>query len=165
MKSWPSALGTVQNESRSAKCENWTRRRRYHRKWVMNWKTWKVDLTPSVHSKICPRAQNIKTGPGAVGSVENDFSSTKLEKWTGPSVLPKISPKAQNMKNILDAEGTVQNKFGSIKRENWTRQPRYDRKWVRERETWKVDSAPSEPLKMSLRVQNMKTGPDAFGAT
>jgi hypothetical protein len=53
MKPGSDALGTFKNESKSAKHENWTQ--------------------PSVPPKMSPRAQNIKTGPDALGTAQNEF--------------------------------------------------------------------------------------------
>jgi hypothetical protein len=67
------------------------------------------------------------------------------------------------MKTEPDALGTVENESGRAKQENEIRRPRYLRKWVRERKTWKRDPTLSVPPKTSMRAQNMKTKPDALG--
>jgi hypothetical protein len=51
--------------------------------------------------------QNMKTGPDALGNVENE------------------SERAQNMKRGPDALGTAENEFGRTKHENGTRRPWY----------------------------------------
>jgi hypothetical protein len=106
-------------------------------------KTWKWYLTPSVQPKTSPEAQNMKTGPDA-------------------SVPPKMSLGAQHKKSGTDALGTTENEARSEKQENGTRRPRYRRKWFSERKTRKRDPTPSEPLKMTAGMQNMKTEPDAL---
>jgi hypothetical protein len=58
----------------------------------------------------------MKTGPGAIGTAQNDSGR-------------------QNMKIGLGALGTAQNESGSAKHENETRRPRHGRKRVRERKT------------------------------
>jgi hypothetical protein len=75
---------------------------------------------------MSPAAQNMKTGPDALGTNENGSRSTKHINGTRrarykrkrvqehktykrdptPSVRPKMSPAAQNMKTGLDALGT-----------------------------------------------------------
>jgi hypothetical protein len=84
---------------------------------------------------MSPGAQNMKTGPDALGTTENDSGT-------------------QNMKTCPDVVGTAENESVSAKHENGTRRPRYHRKW---------DPTPSIPPKMSLGAQNMKTGPDTLG--
>jgi hypothetical protein len=76
------ALGTVENEIESAKLENGTRRHRYCPKRVRERKTCEPDPTPSVSSKKPSGAQIIKMGLDALGTVENDSGSTKLENKT-----------------------------------------------------------------------------------
>jgi hypothetical protein len=66
------------------------------------------------------------------------------------------------MKTRTDAHDTAENEFGSAKHENGTRRPRFRRIRVRERKIWKLDPTLSVQPKMSLGVQNMKTGPDAL---
>jgi hypothetical protein len=63
---------------------------------------------------MSPGAQNIKTGPGALGNAKN----------------VKTVLVAQNMKTGPDALCTVENESGSAKHENGTRRPRYRRKHV-----------------------------------
>jgi hypothetical protein len=82
LKTEPNALGTAENESGSAKHENATRRRRHRRIRVRERETWKRDLTPSVPSKTGPGAQNMKTGPDALGIAENESGSAKHENET-----------------------------------------------------------------------------------
>jgi hypothetical protein len=55
---------------------------------------------------------------------------------------------------------SAENESGRVKRENGTRRPPYRRKRVRERKTRKREMTPSVRPKLSLGVQNMKTGPD-----
>jgi hypothetical protein len=59
-------------------------------------------------------AQNMKTGPDALGTAQNESGRAKHKK--GP-----------------DALGTTQNESGSAKNANRTRHPRYRRKSLRER--------------------------------
>jgi hypothetical protein len=77
MQTRPDVLGTIENESGSAKHENRTRRPRYNRKWVWERKIWKRDLTPSVPPQMIPGEQNMKTGPCVLGTAPNGFGSAK----------------------------------------------------------------------------------------
>jgi hypothetical protein len=157
MKSGPEALGTVKNESRSVKM-------------------------PTVPSKMSLAAQNMKTGPHAIGTAKmsseeqntetglrslstakNEFGSVKHKNWIGVLGTAENESGAQNMKSARSALGTAQNKSRSAKHENWTRHPWYRPKRVRECKTWKLNLASSIPLKMSTEAQNMKSGPDALG--
>jgi hypothetical protein len=186
MKSGPGTFSTVQIESESAIRENWTRRTSYHRKWVRKRKIWKkwtmlpqyrpkwvwesktleLDPTPLALPKMSQEAQNMKNRLDAVGTVQNEFGSTKRENSTCPSVqpksvmeckrwkldltlslLPKTSPKAQNMKMTSDALSTSKNEFGSAKHDKWTSRPWYRPKRVRERKTWKLNLMPLVPSK------------------
>jgi hypothetical protein len=103
MKTGLGALGTAENESWSAKHENDNGHA-------------KRDPTHSLPPKMSPGAQNLKTGPDAHGTTENESGSA-------------------NMKTSSDALGTAENESGSAKQENGTRRPRYRRKRVRERKT------------------------------
>jgi hypothetical protein len=125
----------------------------------------------------------MKTGLEALSTAENVSGSIKHENGTRrpryrrkrirgcktlkrdpkPPELPNTSLSAQNKKTGLDAHGTTENKFGSAKHENWTRRPRYRRKYVQERKSWKRDPTPSVPPKMSPGAQIMKSGSDALG--
>jgi hypothetical protein len=67
---------------------------------------------------MTPGAQNMKTGPGALGTVER-----------------KTSPGAQNMKMAADAMGTAEIESGRAKLENVSRRPRYRRKRIGARNT------------------------------
>jgi hypothetical protein len=68
-----------------------------------------------------PEAQNIKTGPDALVTAENESVSTKHENWTPTPLVPtKMIPGAQNKKTGHDAHGTAENDFGSVKLENGT---------------------------------------------
>jgi hypothetical protein len=98
MKMGPDALDTVENESGHTKHENEIRRPRYRLKRVRKRKTFKRDPTPSLPSKMSLRAHNMKTGPGALYTTENEFG-------------------AQNMKTGPDVIGTVGNETGSTKYE------------------------------------------------
>jgi hypothetical protein len=125
----------------------------------------------------------MKTVSHALGTTENEFGSTKYENGTRcpryrwkrvmarkswkqdptPSVPPKMSPGAQNMKTGIEALGTAEKEFGGAKHEKVTRRSWHHRKWVREHKTWKRDTTPSLPPKMSPGAQIMKTGPDTLG--
>jgi hypothetical protein len=88
-------------------------------------------------------AQNMKTGPDAIYTAENESGRTKHE--IGPNNL-------RTAKNVSE----------SAKHENGTRRPCDRRKYVRERKTLKRDWTPSVPLKMSPGAQNMKSRHDAL---
>jgi hypothetical protein len=75
MKTEPDALGTAGKDSGSVKYENGTRHPRYRRKCVRACK--KGNPTPSVMPKMCPGAQNMKTGPDALGTTANEFGREK----------------------------------------------------------------------------------------
>jgi hypothetical protein len=66
MKTGPDAHGTAKNDSRNAKHENGTRRPGNRQKRVRQRKTWKQDPMLSAPPKMCPLAQNMKTGPDAL---------------------------------------------------------------------------------------------------
>jgi hypothetical protein len=163
MKKRPNALGSARNGSRRAKHENGTRRPRYCQKRVRKRKTWKRDPSPSVPPTMSLEAQNLKTGPGALGTVENTSASPKHEKRVlTPSVPLKTSPGAKNIKTGPDTLVTAKNESASAKHENWTRHPRYGRKRVRQRKKRKRYPTPSIPLKTSPGAQNIKTVSDAL---
>jgi hypothetical protein len=82
MKPGPDALITVGNESGRAKLKNGTRRPRYRRKRVRARNTCKREPTPSVMPNTSPGAQNMKTGPDALGTAENESGSAKHENDT-----------------------------------------------------------------------------------
>jgi hypothetical protein len=82
MKTGPDALGTMKNEYGSAKHDNSRVRPRYRRKRVRERKAWKRDPTPSEDLKMSPGAQNLKTGPDAVCTAENEYGDTKQENGT-----------------------------------------------------------------------------------
>jgi hypothetical protein len=82
MKTGRDALGTTENEFGNAKHENGTRRPRYHRKYVWERKTRKQDTKPPVPPKMSPGAQNMKMGPDAHGTTENEIESEKKENGT-----------------------------------------------------------------------------------
>jgi hypothetical protein len=79
MKTGLGALGTVENESKSAKHVNGTRRPRYRPKRFRERNTGKQDQALTVPSKMCPGAQKMKTGPDALDFAENDSRSAKHE--------------------------------------------------------------------------------------
>jgi hypothetical protein len=82
MKTGPDALDTAENESGLAKHENGTRRTRHCRKRVRERKIFKRDLTLSLSAKISSDAQNMKTGPDALVTVENESGRAEHENWT-----------------------------------------------------------------------------------
>jgi hypothetical protein len=82
MKTGPDTLGTAKNEFGRAKLENEKGRPRYHRKRVRERKTRKQDLTLSVPRKTSSGAQNMKTGPDALGNAENESESAKRDNGT-----------------------------------------------------------------------------------
>jgi hypothetical protein len=132
---------------------------------------------------MSPGAQNMKTGHDALGSAQNWFGSAEHENGNrrrryrqkrvrehktrkrdpSPSVPPKLSPGAHNIKTGPNAVGTAENGSGSAEHENGTSRPRYCRKRVRERKTYKRETALSIPPKMGKGAQIMKTGPNAVG--
>jgi hypothetical protein len=74
MKTGPNAHGTAENDSRSVKHENETRRPRYRR-------------------KTCPGGQNMKKRHVAPGTAENESGRAKHKKRDPPlPVPPKTSP-------------------------------------------------------------------------
>jgi hypothetical protein len=82
MKPRPDVHDNVENRSESAEPENWTRRARYSRKRVRESVTWKLDPMLEVTPKTGLGAQNMKTGPGALGTAEKRSGSAKHENWT-----------------------------------------------------------------------------------
>jgi hypothetical protein len=82
MKTRPHALGNTENESECAKHENGTRRPRSRRKGILERKASKRDPTPSVPPKMSPGAQNMKKGPDALDTAENESGSAKDENGT-----------------------------------------------------------------------------------
>jgi hypothetical protein len=183
MKTGPDALGTSENELRSAKHEKGTRCPRYRRKRVRERKTRKWDPTPPILSKMSPGAQNMKTGHDALGTVEKEFGRAKHENQTRGtryhrkrvkerktwkqdpthSVPPKMSPGEQNMKTGPDFLGTSEDEPWRAKNENETKRPWDRRNRDREGKTRKRDPTPSEPSKTCPWAENMKSGLDAFG--
>jgi hypothetical protein len=79
MKTEYDALATAENEFKSVKHENWTRDYLYRQKGVRERKIWKLNLTPSITPKMSQEAQNIKTGPDAHDTAENESGSAKYE--------------------------------------------------------------------------------------
>jgi hypothetical protein len=82
MKTGPDALGTAENESGQEKQENGTRRPRYRRKRLQERKTRKRDPILSIPPKTNPSVQNIKTGPDAHGTAQNEFGRAKHDNGT-----------------------------------------------------------------------------------
>jgi hypothetical protein len=78
-KTGPDAPFTAENEPGSEKHENQTRRLRYRRRRVRARKTIKRETTPPVPPKTSLAAQNMKTGPDALGTAENMSGSGKQE--------------------------------------------------------------------------------------
>jgi hypothetical protein len=102
----------------------------------------------------------MKTGPNALGTAENDSGRVKHENGTR---RPRYRRKHVRYRKMgPDAHGTAENEFGS---KNMKTGPdalsTARRNYVWERKTWKRDSTPSIPPKMSTGARNMKTGPDA----
>jgi hypothetical protein len=81
MKIGPDALGAARNEFGSAKYQNGTRRPRCRLKRVWERKTSKRDRTPSVQPQTSSGTQNMKTGPDAVGTSQNESGWAKHENW------------------------------------------------------------------------------------
>jgi hypothetical protein len=82
MKTRPDAVGTAENVFGRAKHVNGTRRPRYRRKCVRERETLKPYLTPSVSPKMSSGAQNMKTQPDALVTVEIEFGRAKHENGT-----------------------------------------------------------------------------------
>jgi hypothetical protein len=137
--------GTAKNQFGKAKLERRTRRPWYRRKCVQERKHMKKDPTPSVPSKMSSAAQNIKIGPDALNTAENESGSAKHENGTRrprfrrkcvrerktskreptPFIPPKLSPREQNKKTGHHALGSFENRSESTKHESGTRRPRY----------------------------------------
>jgi hypothetical protein len=67
------------------------------------------DPMPSVPSETSPGAQNMKTGPDALGTIEKLVRARKIRKRDPtPSVQSKSSQGAQNMKTETSALGTIE---------------------------------------------------------
>jgi hypothetical protein len=77
MKTGRVALGTAENVSGRLKHENGTRRPRYRRKRVRALKSLIRDMIPSIPPKMSLVAQNMKTGPVALGTAENEYGHAK----------------------------------------------------------------------------------------
>jgi hypothetical protein len=71
MKMGPGTLGTVENEFGSTKHANGTQRTRYCPKKFSERKIGKRVLTPWIPPKTRPGEEIMKTGPDALGTVEN----------------------------------------------------------------------------------------------
>jgi hypothetical protein len=84
----------------------------------------KQDPTPSVPPKTSTGAQNIKTGPEALGTAENETRSPKHEKGADTIGTAETSQGAQKKKTGPDALGTAENMSGSEKHGNGTRRSR-----------------------------------------
>jgi hypothetical protein len=112
MKTGADALGTAENMSMSGKHENETGCPRYGQKLVRERKT--LDSMSSVQLKTSPGAQNMKTGPDALGTAENMFGSGKHEKLNEtPLVRPKTSKETQNMKMGTTSSVTLKTSPGA----------------------------------------------------
>jgi hypothetical protein len=61
-------LVTIENEFGIVKRENYTQRLRYHQKWVLKRKMWKLSTTTSKPPKMITFAQNLKNGCNAPGN-------------------------------------------------------------------------------------------------
>jgi hypothetical protein len=70
MNTGADTLGTVEKEFGSTKQENGSRRPPYRRKIAGERKTLKWEPTASVPPKASPNAQNMKTIPDTLGTVE-----------------------------------------------------------------------------------------------
>jgi hypothetical protein len=70
---------------------------------------------------MSPGAQNVKKGPDAPGTDENDSGSAKKVNGLDAPVPSKTSPEAKNMKTGPDAHGIAENESGSTKNVNGTR--------------------------------------------
>jgi hypothetical protein len=116
MKTGTDALSTVENKFGRAKHKSGTRRTRQRRQRVWERKIRKRDPTPSIPSKMSPRAQNMKKGHDALRTAENESGRAKHD-------------------NKSDALGTAENESGSAKHENGNCRPRYRRKRVPVRKT------------------------------
>jgi hypothetical protein len=81
MKTGPDALGNDENESGSAKHENGTRHPPYRQKRVRERKTWKRVLTLHTAENVSG-AQNMKMGPDALATAENEYGDAKHENGT-----------------------------------------------------------------------------------
>jgi hypothetical protein len=79
--------------------------------------------------------QNMKTGPDAPGTAENEFGSAKHEKRTDALGTAENEFGRAKHENGPDALGNVKNEFESANHENGTRRTRHRRKLVRERKT------------------------------
>jgi hypothetical protein len=82
MKTGPEDRGTAENESKIAKLENGTRRPPYREKRLWERKTLKRHPAPSFPLKMSPEAQNIKTGPDALGTAKKYSQRAKYENKT-----------------------------------------------------------------------------------
>jgi hypothetical protein len=79
MRTGLDTLRTVENMSGSGKHENGIKCLLYRRKRVWARKTLKRDPTPSESLKMSPSAQNIKMGPNALATAENESWHAKHE--------------------------------------------------------------------------------------
>jgi hypothetical protein len=75
MKMGPVALSTAEKEFGSAELENGSRRPRYRGKRLR-------EPTRSLLPKTSPGAQNMKTGPDPLGTIENEHGRAKFENGT-----------------------------------------------------------------------------------
>jgi hypothetical protein len=82
MKTGRDAPGTVEKVSGSVKHENGTRLPHNRRKRGRQRNTLKWDPAPTVPLKMIPGQQNMKTGPNALYTAENEFGITKQKNRT-----------------------------------------------------------------------------------
>jgi hypothetical protein len=78
MKMSPNDIGTVTNESGSAKHENEPRRPRYRQKCVRERKICQWDPRSSLSLKTSLGTQNMKMGSGALGTARNESDLRKI---------------------------------------------------------------------------------------
>jgi hypothetical protein len=93
---------------------------------------------------MSPGAQNMKMGPDALDTAENENGSAKHENGTS---RPRYRRKRVQERKTLKRDPT----------------PSVSPKRVRARKTWKRDRTPSLPPKTSPGAQNIKKEPDALG--
>jgi hypothetical protein len=135
MKTRVDTHSTAENEFGSANHENGRLRPPHRQKHVMVRKKSKRDRTPSVPPKTSLSAQNMKSGPDALGTAENEYGDAKHENGPDTLCTAENGPRSEIMKTGPDAVDTAENEFGRAKQENGSRRPRYRRKRVRERKT------------------------------
>jgi hypothetical protein len=72
--------------------------------------------------------QNMKTGPNALGTLENEYGDTKHEIGTRRPRYRRNESGSEKMKTGAYNHGTAENVSGSAKQGNGTRRPRNSRK-------------------------------------